>query len=168
MRDKIVFSGSMALMALLLSGCVASDPDAERKKASLIALPPPENFDPKKVDPKLKRRVYEEYTVAIDAAQRCSNRRASEIILEDTKKEKRIDIVLGSAYDSCPEDWEKVARARLERQKVDGTTAYPLEGMILILRSNYIEQFTPYYTNKKIEMVPGPRQNPDSMPAVEE
>lgn len=161
---------ALVLLACGLAGCGFEDSEAPRRRAALTPLPLPENFDPKAVSPAEKRRVYEQYTVSIDAAQRCSNRIASELILEsDRKNEDRyVSEVLGRAYDGCPDEWRQVAVARQERQKVDGTTAYPLEGMVMILRSNYIEQFTPFYTNKKIPIVPGGPQRQDILPEVEE
>lgn len=161
---------AIGLLGCSLAGCALEDSEAPRRRAALTPLPPPANFDPKLVSPVEKRRVYEQYTLAIDAAQRCSNRIASELILESDKKgeDRFVSEVLGRAYDGCPEDWQKVAVARQERQKVDGTTAYPLEGMVMILRSNYIEQFTPYYTNKKIPIVPGGQPRQDIVPEVEE
>lgn len=114
LRTMKIHPVAIGLLTCILAGCAFEDSDNARKRAALTPLPAPENFDPKRVDPADKRRVYEQYTLSIDAAQRCSNRIASELILESDKKgeDRFVSEVLGKAYDGCPEDWQKVAVSR--------------------------------------------------------
>ncbi|MGL4497325.1 MAG: hypothetical protein ACRCXM_04810 [Beijerinckiaceae bacterium] len=137
-----------ALLALALAGCVQDT----QPKWNTTPLPLPENFDPKAVDPKMKQRVYDELTQSSDAAQTCSNRATTGII---SKGEKDLKLALGKGYDACPDEWQRVVVARQARQRIDGTQAFEANYMLAVLRSTYIEQFTPYFTGQHVKSAPG-------------